>query len=254
VDNQNDPLDKLREALKRSRPWAAEDAEDAQIIKDASATANEARMQELKRSSEDFNARVHLELAEIPVPPTLRAQVLARGKIVRVPFFSNRTAILAAAAAALVLLATAIVFLVPHGSGSEDMSLAGFQSRMVGFALREYRMDVFTADMGQLRKFLSAGGTPAEFQLPATLARTPIKGGACLSWQGKPVSMVCFDSPEHRTIYMFVMADSNGELKKGTVEKRMIKDMPSVSWSSDGKTFLLAGKISEKALQALVEG
>jgi hypothetical protein len=162
--------------------------------------------------------------------------------------------VILAAAAAIVLLATAIVFLVPHGSGSEDVSLAGFQSRMVGFALREYRMDVFTADMKQLKDFLNAGGTPAEFQLPRTLARTPIKGGACLSWQGKPVSMVCFDSPEHSTIYMFVMADPNGEFKNAAVEKRVIKDLPSVSWSANGNTFLLAGKIPAKALQSLVEG
>jgi hypothetical protein len=49
------------------------------------------------------------------------------------------------------------------------------------------------------------------------------------------------------------MANPDGQLKNGTFEKRMIKDMPSVSWSSDGKTFLLAGKIPEKALQSLVK-
>jgi hypothetical protein len=202
-----------------------------------------------QHNSENFNARVHQELASIPVPPTLRDLILARRKIVR-PSFWRRGRLLLATAAALALIAGGLT-LVRHERTSEDLTFAGFRSRMVGFALREYRMDVLTTDLGELKRFLANGGRPAEFSLPQPLAQIPLKGGACLSWQGKPVSMVCFDSPSHETIYLFVISDPERDLMKSAPRLESVKNLPAISWNSDGQTFLIAGKVPDEFLKGV---
>jgi hypothetical protein len=239
----------LRESILRARPWAAPDPEDAQAISQQGTP----EIENFKASSEAFNARVHQELKGIPVPTALRDQILARGKIIR-PTFWNRTRVRLAAAAAFVILAGGgLLVLSPWQRSFENMGFAGFRSRMVGFALREYRMDILTTDAQTLKRFLAARGTPADFNLPPSLSAAPLKGGACLTWQGKPVSMVCFDSPEHSTLYLFVVADPEKNLTTARPSEEIFKKLPSVSWNAEGETFLLVGKIPESILKPLLE-
>src|SRR5688572_4798306 len=136
----------------------------------------------------------------MPIPADLRDQILARNKVITVPSWRTPRAI--AMAAALAFMATGMFFWTTAKLGGEDRTFAGFRSRMIGFALREYRMDIHTNSLPVVQKYLADQGAPAAFTLPPTLAQMPVKGGAALTWQGKPVSMVCFDRL-NTTLYMF---------------------------------------------------
>ena len=72
-----------------------------------------------------------------------------------------------------------------------------------------------------------------------------------MDWQGKPVSMVCFDWNGKETLFMFVLDEAlaNG----ATPQIAPVKKLTTATWSADGKTFILAGEIPEKDLANLVK-
>ena len=234
-----------REALLRARNWS-EKVRDPESSMEAA--EGDPALANLQQQSEQFNARVHQALAEIPVPPALRDQILARNKVITVPYWRTPRAI--AMAAALAFMATGLFFWTTAKFGGEDRTFAGFRSRMVGFALREYRMDIHTNSLPEVQKYLARQGAPAEFSLPPILAQTPVKGGAALTWQGQPVSMVCFDKL-NRTLYMFVI-----EHGAAPVDERSLapfKTVATATWTAGGKTFLLAGDVPLSELDTLTK-
>jgi hypothetical protein len=235
-----------KKILLRASPWRT--AREPEEKAAAEAAALDPELAAFQARQEEFNARVHQELAEIPVPPHLRDQILARRKIIRgVQWHPARWIAAVAASAAL---AAGIWFMVPRPT-AEDLGFTGFRSRMIGFALREYRMDIFTSDFAQVKAYLASSKVPADFSLPQNLRQKPVKGGAALTWQGKPVAMVCFDSREHTTLYMFVVDNASAGFNAVPGFERF-KDMPSATWTDGGKTFLLAGKVSDAELKELL--
>ena len=231
-----------KEALLRARPWAP-DREDEKQAQDASP--------EVYRQQKEFNARVHDELAANPVPTALRDQILARRKVVRVPQW-RRTAPAVAMAAALVFLALGLFYWVrPQQDPAEDLTIAGFRSRMSGFAVREYSMAWLTNDLTVLKQNLAAKGKPSQFTLPPPLAAVPLKGGKPLTWQGKPVSMVCFNWTPDEILYLFVLGETLAD--PGALEPQPVKTLNTITWEADGKTFLLAGRIPKERLKELTK-
>src|SRR5262245_53657631 len=105
-----------KELLLRVRSWAA-DREEEQRAKDLPP--------DLVRQQKDFNARVHDELAAIPVPTDLRDQILARRKIVRVSPWRRATPLLAMAATLLFLAAGLFYWLRPPEDLTEDLTITG---------------------------------------------------------------------------------------------------------------------------------
>ena len=235
------PID--REAALRTRTWS--DNLRAEEPAPPSAQDNPNLRQQVEQNAR-FNARAHEVLAEIPVPQGLRDKILAQQKIVVVPYWRTPRAI--ALAAAMAFLATGLLFWII--GPREDRTFAGFRSRMVSFALREYRMDIHTRDLAEVQSFLRKNGAPSAFELPTALAQTPIKGGATLFWQGKPVSMVCFDRL-NTTLYMFVVDSPSGPIQTAQVES--FKNIGTATWTSGNKTFLLAGSIPLEELARLVK-
>jgi hypothetical protein len=111
-------------------------------------------------------------------------------------------------------------------------------------------MDVFTNDFTEMKRFLAQRSKPADFSLPGGLAKLPLKGGAAMNWQGKAVSMVCFDSAAKTTLYMFVLGEP---LSTADVQPQPVKGLNTVTWSAGGKTFLLVGRVPEASLAELVK-
>ena len=228
------------ESALRTRTWSERvRTEEAGLI-------NSPDLVELKDRSAEFNAKAHSALSNIPVPTQLRDQILANNKIIRVPFWRTPRAL--ALAAGFALLATGLLFFA--SVSREDQTFAGFRNRMISFALREYRMDIHTNSLPAVEQFLAAKGTPSNLKLPPNLAQAPVKGGAALTWQGKPVSMVCFDRKE-TTIYMFVVDQPIGAVNFAH-QDLPDKGVATAAWTSAGKTYFLAAKLPQSELEQLV--
>ena len=238
-------MDNKRDELRRTRTWSRKLQEEG----DVSSAGNDPELDQLRNESAEFNARVHHALAEIPVPPDLREQILARRKIIPVSGWRRHQVLLRIAAAFLILGTLAAVFWRPS---SEDKTFAGFRSRMVAFAIRQYSMDIHTNQLASVQSHLASHGAPAQFSLPPGLAATPVIGGASFAWQGKPVGMVCFKATGGETLYMFVI-DSADAPGSRDFEVSPQKNLGTVTWRSAGKTFLIAGEVPLQDLEQLVK-
>ncbi len=130
----------------------------------------------------------------------------------------------------------------------EDLSVAGFRSRMVKTALRAYDMDLETNDVTQIRAYLAQRNTPADYELPAKLQQTETVGCGALSWQGKPVAMVCFRtgkplSPGAKSdLFLFVIDRKNlPAAATATPEFADVGKLATATWLTGDRIYVLAG-------------
>ena len=231
------------------RPGTA-DASEPEILEALRLADSDPELNEWLRQQLAWQATISSRLREIAVPPGLKERILARQKVVT-PLWRRREFLLAAASLALLVSVLTWWLRQPE----EDESFAGFRSRMVGFASRQYSMDILTTDPKQIREYLARQGAPADYVLTPALEKTTVKGGAQLSWQAHSVSMVCFDLPPKQTIYLFILDRSafhDGKLPGPSPEIAIMHRLTTASWSRGGKIYLLAAPAPESMLKKLL--
>lgn len=231
------PLE-AKEILTLYRPGTA-DAEDPAVIEAMAVAREDAELKEWFARHQAFQSAMRDGFRGIPAPDHLKIALLTRQKPVQPALWRRPTFWWTSAVAAVALLAAIVAyqFTPPTPDRFTD-----YQSRMVATVLRQYRMDVLTQDMPHLREFLTAGGAPANYALPAGLARLQLTGGGLLRWRNHPVSMVCFDRGDREMLYLFVLKRSAlKDPPPETVRMGRIKDFVAASWSSGDITYVLAG-------------
>ncbi len=174
--------------------------------------------------------------AGIPIPPGLREQIRGRSKVIAFPWW-RRQHVWAAAAAVAILIGVAAFFQRP----APGDSFATFRSRMVSSVLRQYRMDIQTNDMTVIRQFLAARNAPSDYALPAGARGLSPIGAGVLTWHASRVSMVCLDSRNQGTVFLFVVEDSLVKKAPGPVPTvAQVNKLMTASWAEGGKVYLLA--------------
>jgi len=184
---------------------------------------------------------------QIPVPANLRDQILASSKISRLAPPWRQPGWLAAAAAILLLLGLAAWWFKPLSADSFQT----FRDRTVRGVQRVYpAMGIVTNDMAQIRRYLATNHAPSDYVLTAGLKRLPATGAGVLTWQSQPVSMVCLDSIDQGTLFLFVLERSTAKgAPSSAPEFVRIGKLMTASWSEGPKTYLAAGAGGMEALQ-----
>jgi hypothetical protein len=80
-------------------------------------------------------------------------------------------------------------------------------------------------------------------------------GGAKLSWQGHPVSMMCFTGPTNEILFLFVLdraALHDGHLPADAPAIVPMRRLNAADWSRGDKIYLLAAPIDEPELRKLL--
>lgn len=230
-------LGQAKEILLLYRPGTA-DAEDPQIVAAVGLARQDPDLARWFERHCAFQSALRAKLRQIEVPAHLKAALMAQQNVVRPTIWWQRPVWLSAAAAVVLLLGLAALWLKP---ASPDR-FANFQARMVSTALREYRMDLVTNDMRVLRQFIAGKGAPSGYQLTKGLEKLPLTGGGCLQWRSHPVAMVCFNRGDDQMLFLFVMKRS--ALKDPPAETPQVSkvtELQTVSWTRGEYTYVLAG-------------
>jgi hypothetical protein len=254
-----------REILLRYRPGTA-DGDDSDV---AEALLQVQQDPELTRWFDEQMAvqtTIRSRFKEIQVPDGLKEQILSetRAALQRADDLQKhatppkaqalagapklrRAVVFGVLAAACLFLVIGLVnsYLLPH----EDKTFAGFRDQMAQKVTRGYPpMDLFTSDLGQIRKLLAEKHSHGDYILPGGLSKASATGCAIFRWQDHLVSMVCFDSghatgPMKSDVFLFVIDRSAvAKAPAGTAPVFTQTDrLSTASWSKDGKTYILGG-------------
>jgi hypothetical protein len=226
-----------KQVLLLYRPGAS-DVRDPQIAEALALLPHDAELERWFEQHCVFQTAVRRKLRQIDVPAELKAKLLAQQKTVRLQVWWRNPAWLAAAAMTVLLLGLAAVMMSPR---TPDR-FADYQARMIRTVLRQYRMDLETNDMQQVRQFMAARGAPSDYVVPTGLARLQLTGGGLLRWRSKPVAMVCFNRGDNQMLYLFVMKRSDIKDPPPAVPQVFkVRKLQAASWTKDDKTYLLAG-------------
>lgn len=200
-------------------------------------------LREWWESQQRFHSAASQAFRGVVPPADLRDRVLARMKVVPLPWWRRPALLSAAAALAGLLIVAALLTRQPR----QD-TLAIFRARMVGSVLRQYSMSITTNDMALVRQHLASRSAPADYELPPKLKQLPVQGAGVLSWHDRRVSMVCLDSQRKGTLFLFIVDARSVADAPSQPQLKPVSSLATVSWTAGGKTYVLAGTMEQREL------
>lgn len=249
--------DDAKNILLLYRPETA-DAADPQM---AEALALVKQDVELARWFGEYRVRqevLRAKFRQIPVPAGLKEQIIseqaAREKIIVWRRYPTLTAV-----AAILVIGFALAA-IWRQLPPPDNTLAIYQNRMVGVALRGYAMDLATNNPTQVRAYLEQNHAPADYVLPAPLEKVALTGCAIQSWQGDKVSMICFRTGkplppgQPGDLWLFVVdrASVKNAPSAGPPQLAKVNQLITATWTQGDKLYLLGTAGDEQTIRQLL--
>jgi hypothetical protein len=236
-----------KEILSLYRPGTA-DAQDPSFAEALQLCEQDAQLKHWFEEHCAVYLVLRAKLKQIQVPEGLKEQILSERKIRNAPPW-RRPAVLAAAAVVVALLAMTQLWLRPR----EKSGFPLFREQMVGNALRAYKMDLETNSLEQIRGYLAQRTAHADFVLPPGLQNARPTGCVATTWQGEPVSMICFDSgkphPRGQTsdLWLFVADRKPLAGAPATSEPSIttVNDANTATWIEGEKVYVLVAEGDE---------
>jgi len=194
------------------------------------------------------------KLKGIESPEGFKEQILAERKVNAPGFWARQpvrsTAVLVA------IFAVVFILVLRLWAPAENTGFTGFRDRMISKALRSYGMDLETDNLQRVRELFAERKSISDFALPQGLEKAKLIGCLATTWQGQPVSILCFRTgkrlPAGRTsdLWLFVTNTSSvpGAPKNSQPTLQKTKDAAVAIWHEAEKTYVLAIDGDEAAL------
>lgn len=187
------------------------------------------------------DARLAEKLREgIAVPGGLREELLELPSVVPLlPWWRRIAWVAPAIAAGLVLLITlgALWLRAPSGPAFAQYRLA--MARML--TSEPPALDMRTDNLEQIRAWSAQQGGPAELRLPSGLTEGQALGCRVVDWEGRKVTLVCFELATGRMAHLLVVDGADFGGTPGTSPQFLeIAGMGTISWTTEDRTYLLA--------------
>jgi hypothetical protein len=230
--------EELQEILAAFRP-GVDDPKDPLFAEAMAAAARDPALKAWLEDSVAFDRLVAHELSQVRPPADLRDSILARSKIVRpAPWWARALSPRQFAAAACFLMALGVGAL---WLAERPKTFAEFRQDI---AMRSWgttpHLELATADLDQVRRFLSRHNIPADFEIPPALAES-LNGCGVVTWRGHRIPYLCGGSQGQH--YHVAIA-----------ERGLFADAPPVSpqldrweawrtatWSKDSYAYVVTG-------------
>jgi hypothetical protein len=245
--------EQAKQILQLYRPGTA-DTGDPEFAEALKLCESDAELKEWFASHCALYTALRSKFKKIAVPEGLKEQIIAERQVHRPTPVWQKTVLLAGACAALVMMAS---WLFQNITPREPKDFAAYRIRMGSFAAHSYYMDLYTNNLDQIRQNFADRKLIADYVLPENLKKNAAAAG-CVStrWQGKQVSMICFQSG--RTM----KPGDKSDLWLFVTERNVAKDAPTTttptvetsngfvtaSWTDGNRTYVLATEGNDKQL------
>jgi len=254
--------EQAKEILLLYRPGAG-DADDPQTAEALALVKHDQDLRLWLDSQLAAHEKIRQQFMAIPVSEGLREQIISERPVVETKrsFSFARVAVVCA----VVVLGYFAVPFVAHQSKNwweahQALRFPSYSEAMVMKAINSYGMSLETSDLQQIRAYFAAHQRPADYSLPATLAKATATGCVAESWYGRPVTMICFRSPgktadQGSDLWFFVIQSNllRDTPQNTTPEFSMAGGVPVASWSAGNQTYLLAYQGDVGQLKAMLQ-
>jgi hypothetical protein len=158
-----------------------------------------------------FDALVCEKLNSLQPPASLKPAILSG--IYSAPS-KNRSLFRWLPALAAVLVLGGILLTVTRQGGESDRpSLSQYQNAAFAVLSEGPKLDFLTSDLSRSQEYLSQQAVPQAPEIPVALHGLPTIGCRAIDWNGKMISLTCFQLPSGQLLHLFVVdAKSFGEI------------------------------------------
>ncbi len=244
--------DEARFILSAYRP-GGDDAGDAHFAEAIGQAERDPALAEWFAGARQFDAAMSEALGTIPIPPELRANILAGGKISRPQWGATRRTFLALAAGIVLLAALAGIWLqrAPGLERWQQDALAAIPR----LGSETLPFDLENKDAAVLQRWLQAQNAPVPVALPQPLRPLPALGCKMIDFDGRPVSIICFKMESGKLVHL-VTTEPGSSGRGLTAAPRFVDEggWRTASWRAEGRDQMLATKASEAELRATLAG
>jgi hypothetical protein len=236
--------------LQAYRP-GGEDASDPLFAEALEQARRDPELQKWFAEQNAVEARLQARLeTAIPVPRGLKSDLLALRKISRPAPWWFQPMRLAAAAAVVLLLGLAVLFLLPQ----KQTQLASFRETMARYSAQKQGHVVFEShDLAKIQQWLQGRGIETKFDLPTALPGRSTQGCRVVDWNGRRATMICFMlKGEHMDLFVMDRAGLPDLPDTSAPQYAKAGDLMTATWSKGDKIYLLTGgskELLQKALQ-----
>jgi hypothetical protein len=236
--------------LNAYRP-GGQDASDPRFAEALEQARHDPILNRWLRESVAFDAAVAQKLRAVDAPADLRESILTGVKVSRPLRWTNRFRRWGMAAA-LILLA-GLGAMIWHNT--RPARLAGWQTQALdvvsSLVRNESSFDAQSNRAGELVDWLRAKHAPAAQKLPDSLDKLSSLGCKTFSWNGVPVSVICFMRPDGGLIHLVT---TNGPAQSGRVlkgEAQLVQhgEWATATWREGNKVYMLALEGSPEQLR-----
>ena len=200
-----------------------------------------------------FDQKVAAKLEEIEPPEELRAAILGRGKIHRLPPQPFFPFWLSAAAAVAILCAVSASY---HATklAARHISTDKYHEVTLTFLGNDTpSLGMMSPDHDKIMTWLKDQQAPMG-QLPEKMASLPSVGCQKFMLQGHPVTLICFTIAEGKLVHLFVVHSKDLAEPPTQAEPQFqeVNGWSTASWSDGSMSYMLATQAGTDALRQLL--
>ncbi len=236
--------------LSAYRP-GGQDANDRRFSEALNQARRDPILQRWFEESVAFDAAMTKKLGTIIPPDDLRESVLAGAKISRVSPWKNRFG--RAIAAALIIAAGVGVAVWQKTRPVQAASWQTHALAVISSLVRnESSFDKESRNPGELIGWLRASHTPTAEKLPPKLEKLESLGCKTFSWNGTPVSVICFARPDGGLIHLVATNAMPASARRWTAKPAFVKqgEWTMMTWRERDNVYMLVVEGSAEPLRS----
>jgi hypothetical protein len=234
--------------LSAYRP-GGQDANDPRFSEALKQVRHDPILERWFRESSEFDAAIAEKLRTVEVPAGLHENILAGAKVSR----PSRTMLLKWAIAAAIILVGVVGSLVlrqstkPHLAGWQGEALHTISSLVAG----QFKFDAQSHSGADLIAWLKTNRAPAAERLPKNLETLESLGCKTFSWNGTPVSVICFMRPDGGLVHLVATVATPATDRAAKAEPTFLQqgEWTTATWREGDRIYMLALEGSPEQLR-----
>jgi len=228
-----------------------QDVEDPQFQEALELSKRDPVLGDWFANEQAIDARVSRKLRAFPVPPNLKAQLLAARKTIPARAWWPRPVWMSAAACLLLVLALSGWLLTSAG----QVQFSDLRAFVADSTAQLDHLDLSSTNLVEVRRWLLDRKAAGDFVVPTALKGMPSVGCRKFNWKGQSISLVCFKVDGVGTVHLFVIDHSSVHDAPADANPAFAvsgNGIATASWRNTKFVYVLAGKVDEGELRRLL--